>query len=184
MIIKNEEFLFESLRRMAKDYFLFFEVTKREGYNSAIQEYVFRKGDVMMITNNYSIESCEAGYYVNNVHIKSLGNVVGMFDKWLFPKTPNFSATERNKMNKCPLSVEDLQKLLDENYVAIKFIDGSQGWIYSCDDYNAFHDDDDPVEEGILYVTFGDDSFECCFLSNVKEIIYTKPKKIIENILN
>jgi hypothetical protein len=182
MIIRNEEFLFESIRRMAKDYFLFFEITEPARYHSMINEYLLRKGDVIMIDNAHSSEYTETGYYVKNVDIKSLGNVVGMFDKWLFPKTPNFSATERNKTNKCLLSVQDLQNLLEENYVAIEFIDGSKGWIFSCADYNDFYEDDDPVEEGLLYVTFGDDSFECCFLSNVKRIIFTKSKKVIEEI--
>lgn len=172
MIIKNEEFLFESLDRMAKDYFLFLEVAK--------PEHIYRKGDVMIITNNYSIESCEIGYYVKNVNIKNLGNVVGMFDKWLFPKTPNFSATERNKTNKCPLSVQDLQNLLEENYVAIEFIDGSKGWVNAYTDDREFYGE--PNEEVILHVNFGDDSFECCFSSNVKRIIYTKPKKIIGEV--
>ncbi|MFQ0972394.1 hypothetical protein [Gilliamella sp. BG6] len=172
MIIRNEDFLFESIDRMAKDYFLFFEVTKAE--------YIFRKGSVMMITNNYSIENCEAGYYVNNVYIKNLGNVVGMFDKYLFPKTPNFSATERHVTNECPLSTQDLKKLIDENYVAVELVDGSKGWVNAYTDDREFYGE--PNEEVILHVNFGDDSFECCFSSNVKRIIYTKPKKIIGEV--
>ncbi|MFQ0972418.1 hypothetical protein [Gilliamella sp. BG6] len=172
MIIENEDFLFESINKMAKDYFLFFEVTEDVGYNSEIQEVFHRKGDVIII-NNYSIESREDGYYVGNVNIKSLGNVVGMFDKCFFPKTPNFSATESYITDECPLPIQYLEKLIDDNYIAVEFIDGSKGWVdaYEKEFYG------EPSGEILLNVHFGDDSFEFCLSSNIKKIVSIKPKK-------
>lgn len=176
MIIRNEDFLFESIKRMAKDYFLFFTVTRPAYYDSSINQYLLGKNDVILIADNYSIEEDETGYFVNNVDIKSLGDVVGMFEKWQFPKTPNLTATERHATNECPISTQDLEKLIKENFIAVELLDGSKGWVEGSTADHEFYGK--PNEELILDVTFGDDSVEYCFSSNVKEIIYTKPKHI------
>lgn len=164
----NPDFLTCAIKELSKNKFLFITVKnwwRRRSHND---------GDVILITSPDQCDIWENT--VRTVDAKNIGNVLEMYEKESFARTDNVTVLEkvRNSKNECPLETNELKLLLKSNYIAVKLIDGSCGWVeYHNVDRKLFNT---PQEEVIIYVYFGDGDSIMTYSSNIKEILHIQPR--------
>ena len=173
----NPNFMWEALNELKKDNFLF--ITVKNGWKTK-----YNTGDVIFIDAYTEFDSYNDS--IDGLSVKNIGDVIGVFNKRSYKRldtlvTMQDEEDKKVETNSCPLAVDELIDLLENNYVAVDFVDGSSGWISSYADHRAITE---IVDEIHVVANFDDryrqdeDSFSWVSSYQIKEIIFTKTKNI------
>lgn len=166
----NSFFMFNAIHTLLEDYFLF--ITVKNGWCTP----QYNTGDVILVDSPGDCDHNENA--IMNIRTDNIGDVVHMSAKEYLTRSENFSA-DRNITNECPIPTEELNKLLEKNYILVVLTDGSRAWVSEYSDDRDYYEE--PIDDISICITFGDGIFEWVSSFNIKEIEFIQPRNILNN---
>lgn len=166
----NSFFLFNAIHRLLEDYFLFIRV--KDGWFSK-----YNTGDIVLVDSQSDCDRHwnDNEYAIMGIRTDNIGDVVHMSAKEYLTRSEKFSA-DRNITNECPFPTDDLNKLLEKNYILVVLTDGSRAWVSDYSDDRDYYDE--PIDDISICIMFGDGTFEWISSFNIKEIEFIQPRNI------
>lgn len=166
----NAFFMFTAIHTLLEDYFLF--ITVKNGWFT----HQYNTGDVILVDSRSDCDRNE--YAIMNLRTDNIGDVVHMSAKEYLTRSENFSADRRNATNECPIPTDDLNKLLEKNYISVVLTDGSRAWVSDYSDDRDYYEE--PIDDISICIMFGDGTFEWISSFNIKEIEFIQPRNILK----
>ena len=163
----NSFFMFNAIHTLLEDYFLF--ITVKNGWCT----HQYNTGDVILVDSPGDCDHNENA--IMNIRTDNIGDVVHMSAKEYLTRSENFSA-DRNITNECPIPTDDLNKLLEKNYISVVLTDGSRAWVSDYSDDRDYYEE--PIDDISICLMFGDGTFEWISSFNIKEIEFIQPRNI------
>ena len=167
----NSFFMFNAIHTLLEDYFLF--ITVKNGWCT----HQYNTGDVILVDSQGDCDHNENA--IMNIRTDNIGDVVHMSAKEYLTRSENFSADRRNATNECPIPTNDLNKLLEKNYISVVLTDGSRAWVSDYSDDRDYYEE--PIDDISICIMFGDGTFEWISSFNIKEIEFIQPRNILNN---
>lgn len=167
----NAFFMFTAIHTLLEDYFLF--ITVKNGWFT----HQYNTGDVILVDSRSDCDRND--YAIMNLRTDNIGDVVHMSAKEYLTRSENFSADRRNATNECPIPTDDLNKLLEKNYISVVLTDGSRAWVSDYSDDRDYYEE--PIDDISICIMFGDGTFEWISSFNIKEIEFIQPRNILNN---